>query len=163
MLKRLVKAPKLLPFLLLISLVPAICASRPLAISCRVIVPEEYRRAPPGWAAPDGEPEALRYRKGYEAFWWNCAILKGLDLDARCPCMCSGTPGTSAGCADGARDAERQIQKLIKEYGRERAQQLLRILSDDPEGAEKIEPYFPASCRDIPFQRGNGPPESGAE
>jgi len=42
----------------------------------RVNVPNEFRRDPPGWIPPNGEPERVRYATAYEAFWWNCTILK---------------------------------------------------------------------------------------
>ena len=54
----------------------------------RINVPTEFRRDPPGWLPPNGEPERVRYRTAYEAFWWNCTILKSRDLEDRSPRLC---------------------------------------------------------------------------
>ncbi|HZM27331.1 MAG TPA: hypothetical protein VFB89_08235, partial [Gemmatimonadales bacterium] len=59
-------------------------ASEPMRMSCRVRVPAAYQRDPPGWQSPTGESEAERYSRAYEAFWWNCIMVRADSLDARC-------------------------------------------------------------------------------
>jgi hypothetical protein len=84
----------------------------------RVRIPDEFKQDPPGWIRPNGESERQRYKNTYEAFWWNCAILKSSDLAARCPFVCNGTAGAVAGCGDGSTDATNAIQSLHKNLGK---------------------------------------------
>ena len=123
------------------------CATHPLSISCRVRVPAEFQRGPPGWISPTGEPESVRYRKSYEAFWWNCVMVKAENSEGRCPSTCSGTPAASYGCSDGAKDAERQIRQLLTVHDRTKVQYYLQTIASDPEGKEKIKSYFPDGPR----------------
>ena len=109
----------------------------------RINVPGEFRQDPPGWVPPNGEPERVRYSKAYEAFWWNCAILKSQDLDVRCPDSCSGTPAATFGCADGGTDASNAIGALVREHGKDRAKRLLERRVQEKAGYSKIEYYFP--------------------
>jgi len=87
---------------------------------------------------PNGEPEPVRYRVAYEAFWWNCAIVKSRDLNARCPALCSGTTGAAPGCGQGATDAENDIDDLIRGYGESRTQQYLQRLVREAGAEAKI-------------------------
>ena len=74
-------------------------------------------------------------------------MLKAEDLEARCPFTCSGTPAASYGCSDGALDADRQIKQLLKIHDKAKVQRYLQTLASDPEGIEKIKPYFPNGPR----------------
>jgi hypothetical protein len=74
----------------------------------------------------------------YEAFWWNCAIVKSRDLNARCPSSCSGTNGAALGCGQGGTDAETDIYDLIKRYGEPRTQQYLQRLVREAGAEAKI-------------------------
>ncbi len=122
-------------------LVFAGCAHRGPNLVCHVNVPAEYRTTP--WThPPNGEPEPVRYRVAYEAFWWNCVALRADDFDARCPFTCSGTPAASAGCQDGAEAARESIDGLIERYGGRRTQEYLRSLAQSDEAKKRMEPYF---------------------
>jgi len=123
------------------------CATHPLSISCQVRVPVEFQKDPPGWMSPTGEPESVRYRKSYEAFWWNCVMVKAEDSEGRCPSTCSGTPAASYGCSDGAMDVERQIRQLLEDHDMTRVQKYLQSMGASPEAKEKIRPYFPNGPR----------------
>jgi hypothetical protein len=79
----------------------------------------------------------------YEAFWWNCVMVKANDLDARCPFGCSGTPAATYGCAEGEADADRQVTRLLSEYSSEGVRGYLRTLAMSTQGKEKIKSYFP--------------------
>jgi hypothetical protein len=130
------------------------CASRPMQISCQARVPNEFKKDPPGWVSPTGEPESVRYTKSYEAFWWNCVMVKAVSLEGRCPSTCSGTPAANYGCSDGAMDAERQIRQLLKLHDKTKVQDYLRTVAPDQEGKEKIRPYFPDGPRAEEEKRG---------
>jgi hypothetical protein len=119
------------------------CVSHPMQISCQARVPTEFKKDPPGWKSPTGEPESVRYIKSYEAFWWNCVMVKAASLEGRCPFTCSGTPAATYGCADGAIDAERQIKQLLKVHDKMKVQHYLHTIASDQEGKEKIRSYFP--------------------
>lgn len=119
------------------------CVSHPMQISCQARVPTEFKKDPPGWKSPTGEPESVRYTKSYEAFWWNCVMVKAASLEGRCPFTCSGTPAATYGCSDGADDAERQIRQLLKFHDKMKVQYYLRTMASDQEGKQKIKPYFP--------------------
>jgi len=108
----------------------------------RVDVPSEFQQDPPGWSRPNGEPERVRYANAYEAFWWNCTILKSQDLEARCPAICSGTPGAAAGCGAGGTDSSNAIAALVKEHGSARTKQLLEARVRDADGFSRIKRYF---------------------
>ena len=123
------------------------CASHPLEISCHVRVPGEFRTDPPEWRSPTGEPESIRYTKSYEAFWWNCVMVKAEDFGNRCPFICSGTPAATYGCAEGAEDAERQIRQLLADHDVTRVRKYLQSIAAGPEGKKKIRPYFPSGPR----------------
>jgi hypothetical protein len=113
--------------LLLLAALAAGCGPR---FAPRVEVPAEYS-------------QSGQYQQAYTAFWWNCAIVKSVDLAARCPKTCRETPEETAGCSAGATDAENRIAELEKEHGPERTRQILslRVASDD--GHAQITPYFP--------------------
>jgi hypothetical protein len=123
------------------------CASHPLEISRQVRVPGEFRTNPPGWRSPTGEPESVRYTKSYEAFWWNCVMVKAEDFENRCPFTCSGTPAATYGCAEGAEDAERQIRQLLGDNGATKVRKYLQSIAADPRGKVKIRTYFPNGPR----------------
>jgi hypothetical protein len=117
------------------------CVSHKPYIECRVSVPNEYQKTP--WnPPPNGEPEPIRYKTSYEAFWWNCVMVKANNLDERCPFTCSGTPAAVAGCVDGESNADRQITGLMNKYSRSEVQQYLRSLASTEEAKKKIYPYF---------------------
>jgi hypothetical protein len=110
-------------------------------MECLVKVPHEYKKTlwnPP----PNGEPEPIRYRKSYEAFWWNCVMVKADNLEARCPFTCSGTPAAVAGCVAGESNADKQITDLMNKYSRSEVQQYLRSLASTEEAKKMIYPYF---------------------
>jgi hypothetical protein len=119
------------------------CATNPLSISCQVRVPTEFQQDPPGWISPTGEPESVRYKESYEAFWWNCVMMKAVNLESRCPFTCSGTPAATYGCSDGAIDAERQIKQLLKVHDKMKVKDYLQTVASNQEGKEKIKSYFP--------------------
>ncbi len=123
------------------------CATHPLSISCQVRIPTEFRHDPPGWISPTGEHESVRYRKSYEAFWWNCVMVKAASLEGRCPFICSGTPAATYGCADGSIDAEGQIRKLLKLHDKRTVENYLHTVATNPEAKEKIRSYFPDGPR----------------
>src|SRR6185437_8011681 len=82
-------------------------------LRCNVRVPKQYRAA--HFKSPNGQPEPVRYTVAYGAFWWNCVAVRAGDLQARCPFLASGTPATAAGAADGALNADKQIESLLKD------------------------------------------------
>jgi len=90
----------------------------------------------------DVEPESQRYKVSYEAFWWNCALLRSQNLRAKCPFTCSGTPAETAGCAQGAVDADDGIGALVKRYGASRSREYFQQLARTPGADAKLEPYF---------------------
>ena len=118
-------------------------ASEPLKISCQVQVPAVYQHDPPGWQSPTGESEAQRYTSAYEAFWWNCILLKADDLEARCPSMCSGTPAATSGCTDGELQAQHAVSQALRSHSRVDVASHLRTLANDPKAKAKTAPYFP--------------------
>ena len=113
--------------LLITSLVNISCGPR---LAPRIQVPAEYA---------DSEP----YRQAYTAFWWNCAIVKSVDLAAACPRTCTATPAETAACSAGAADAENQIAELEKKEGPERTREILSFRIGEDEGHSRITPYFP--------------------
>src|SRR5262249_953244 len=107
--------------------VPLVAAPAPGGpkMVCRVVVPEEFKSST---VAPNGDPERVRYTKAYEAFWWNCVLVRAAQLDARCPMICSGTPAATAGCAAGAGNADEQIERLLQRFSAGRVQSYLKRL-----------------------------------
>jgi hypothetical protein len=134
------KRPALLAVLLTASVG---VASEPLKLSCVVRVPAAYKADPPGWESPTGESEAQRYTRAYEAFWWNCVMLKANAMDARCPFMCSGTPAATKGCADGGAQAAEAISLALHEHPLVRVQRHLKTLATGPDAKRKTASYFP--------------------
>lgn len=118
-------------------------AAEDINLQCHVNVPDEFKHDPEGWIPPNGEPESTRYSVSYEAFWWNCVFIKSEGLENRCPFSCSGTPGATYGCSDGATDAEKQIDQILKSHDPKEVLEYLKTLSTDSVGLLKIEPYFP--------------------
>jgi hypothetical protein len=115
-------------------------------MECQVKVPPQYQKTP-FVVPPSGELEPVRYQKAFEAFWWNCVTVRAETLDTRCPFLCSGTAAATAGCADGAIDAERQIEGLLSKNSRSEVQRYLRALASTQEAKEKIYPYFQETPR----------------
>jgi len=134
------------PNLLMVLVVAGLCcmiscrAANP-HMECKVDIPLEYKITPFD-PPPNGEPESIRYQKAYEAFWWNCVLVKARNLDGRCPFVCSGTPAADAGCSAGAVDAENKICDLAKRYGCDAVRAYLKILAQEPEAGKKMRPYF---------------------
>jgi hypothetical protein len=120
----------------------ASCANQPLRLSCQYDVPSEYRTDPPDWTPPNGVSERLRYAKGYEAFWWNCIMIKSIDLKARCPFICSGTPAATSGCAAGGGNASNQVDDLLNRYSSDQVKSYLQSIAATREAREKISDYF---------------------
>jgi hypothetical protein len=120
------------------------CASVP---SPKVETPAAYLRDPPGWKSPTGESEAERYRRGFHAYWWNCVGVKGLHLEGRCPFVCSGTPGATQGCADGAAQAEEFVAGVIRREGAPVARQRLASWAASRECRNRTKGYFPDGPR----------------
>ena len=112
---------------MLAALVSINCGPR---LAPRLEVPAEYA----------GE---TAYRDAYTAFWWNCAIVKSVDLDARCPSTCSRTPAENAGCSAGAADAQSRIAELQTKYGPERTREILSFHIGEDNGHSQITSYFP--------------------
>ena len=117
------------------------CSTAALHMEYQVKVPPQYQMTPLV-VPPSGESEPVRYQVSFEAFWWNCVMVRAENLDARCPFLCSGTGAAAAGCTNGAIDAERQIQGLLKKHSRSEVQRYLRTLASTQEAKEKIHPYF---------------------
>ena len=110
-------------------------------MKCVVNVPREYRKTPFN-PPPNGQPEPVRYRVAYEAFWWNCVAVRAADLRDRCPFLASGTPAASGGAMDGATNAEDQIRRLQRKYAASAVRQYLNTIASDPEVKQKMRPYF---------------------
>jgi hypothetical protein len=103
-----------------------------------VVVPEEFKHS---GLAPNGDPEPIRYTKAYEAFWWNCVMVKAKDLHARCPFICSGTPAATYGCLDGSHDADEQIATLLKQFSLSIVQAYLTQLASTPDARRGLSAY----------------------
>jgi hypothetical protein len=110
-------------------------------MKCQVVVPEEYKQTPFN-PPPNGEPEPVRYKAAYEAFWWNCVSVRAADLQGRCKFQASGTPAATAGAADGAANADAQINALLQKYSRRAVRKYLRSISSQSEAKEKMLRYF---------------------
>ena len=105
----------------------------------RVVVPDEFKNPT---LSPNGDPDSVRYTNAYEAFWWNCVMVRANDLSARCPFICSGTPAATSGCADGAGNADEQIDALLKQFSAAKVQAYLRRLGANPRTQERLGGYF---------------------
>jgi hypothetical protein len=134
------KVPLRIGVLLVAIVVP--CVAMPSdaepRMTFRVVVPDEFRNSK---FAPNGDPEPVRYTKAYEAFWWNCVMVKGEDLNARCPFVCSGTPAATSGCAEGANNAGEQIGALLKQFSAQRVQAYLKQLGSKPDARQRLSGY----------------------
>jgi hypothetical protein len=108
---------------------------------CRVVVPKEYRKPTPK-PPPNGEPEPVRYKVAYEAFWWNCAAVRAENIHGRCPFMASGTPAASTGAMDGASDADSQIERLLQTHAASAVQNYLQSIASTRRAKERMRPYF---------------------
>jgi hypothetical protein len=137
-----VKTWRLLFLLSLASAIAGFGSDRP-TLSCKVSVPPEARGAD---ISPNGETNAVRYTAAYEAFWWNCVLVRAEALEARCPFMCSGDAAATLGCADGGAKASNDIDGLVRRFSRKQTREYLRTLAQDPAGRLRVKPYF-----------GNGP------
>ena len=121
----------------LLLLAPVFSASEP-KMTFRVVVPKEFRNSQ---FAPNGDPERIRYTKAYEAFWWNCVMVRAQELNARCPIICSGTPAAARGCGEGANSADDQIQRLLKRFPTSKVRGYLKSLASSPGAWEKLRGY----------------------
>ena len=121
------------------------CNAHRLVMECTPRVPTAYLRSDVG--TPNGEPESVRYARADESFWWNCVAVRAQDLAERCPFMCSGTPGASVGCADGAADADRQVERLLNHHPKDQVARYLRDLAGRPEAQRRTREHFPNGSR----------------
>lgn len=119
------------------------CATQTPSISCEASVPGQFEHDDARWEPPNGAPESFRYLLSYEAFWYNCVMVKAADLDGRCPSTCSGTSAASHGCSDGAMNAEQQIEALLTDYDRTEIQRYLQTIANTEEALSITQPYFP--------------------
>jgi hypothetical protein len=119
------------------------CAHHPLKLSYQVSVPDQFKTDPPGWIPPNGEPEHVRYSKSYEAFYWNCIMVKSKDLQARCPASCSGTAAATFGCFNGGWAADNQVVQLLEAHSAEQVQEYLQTVAARQETIDRIKAYFP--------------------
>jgi hypothetical protein len=131
----------ILPVIVLIAGISA--AAEPLKLSCEARVPSAYKADPPGWTSPTGESEAQRYTRAYEAFCWNCVMVKANAIDARCPSSCSGTPAATAGCADGGVQAAEGVSMALRMHPQGEVQRYLRGLASGQEAKRRAASYFP--------------------
>jgi hypothetical protein len=127
------------------------CNAHRLVMDCKPRVPTPYVRSDMG--TPNGEPESVRYAHAYESFWWNCVVVRAQNLGGRCPFVCSGTPGASAGCSDGAADADRQVERLLKHHPKDQVVWYLRDLARDAEAQRRIRTCFPNGPREERVER----------
>jgi hypothetical protein len=110
-------------------------------LECKVVVPDEYKTQP--FPPPNGQPEWIRYRETYEAFWWNCVAVRAADMNARCPISASGTPAAAAGAGDGAVAAMNGVRDLVKKFGTPVTQAYLKKLASPASMIrEKLHGYF---------------------
>lgn len=124
-----------------LALTAAACAASKITLHCRVTVPKEYRKVPLN-PPPNGKPEPVRYTVAYRAYWWNCVAVRAADLKGRCPFVAGGTPAAAAGASDGALDADRQIDRLLKKDAAGKVQRYLRSIASTPTAKEEMRPYF---------------------
>jgi len=116
------------------------CAAPELKVQCAATIPAAcpLESFPPAM----GGPKSTAYQIAFEAFWWNCVMVKAANVDDRCPFRCGTTPCESQGCVEGAKDAAYQIKNLLKYYPRPQVQQYLQSLSSTGDAKKKIKPYF---------------------
>ncbi len=107
-------------------------------LECTVKVPSEYGNE----ISPNGESNNVRYTKAYKAFWWQCIKDKSNNLTNSCKWTCSGNAAATSGCTNGAHDAMRQIDNLIKEKGIEYTQKYLKKSAKTKKCKENVVPYF---------------------
>jgi hypothetical protein len=107
-------------------------------MTLRVVVPDEFKYSK---LAPSADSESVRYTEAYEAFWWNCVMVRGKDLNARCPFVCSGTPAVASGCAEGANNADEQIRALLKQFPAQRVQTYLKQIGSKSDAWQRLSGY----------------------
>jgi len=112
-----------------------------LKLRCRVVVPNEYRQTPFD-PPPNGEPEPVRYKIAYQAYWWNCIAVRAANLQGRCAFTASGTPAAVAGAADGATNADAQINAVLQKYSVRAVRRYLRSIASQPAAKKKMRRYF---------------------
>jgi hypothetical protein len=122
------------------------CAKDDISLKPAINVPAQFGTGVDA-DSPTGEPESVRYVRGFEAFYWHCVILKSTSLGARCPIPCSGTPGAAEGCADGSVAAQNGISDLVSRFGADRVRDYLRSIALRPEARQKTRAYFPEDER----------------
>jgi hypothetical protein len=81
-------------------------------------------RLAPRIQVPAAQTDQTAYRDAYTAFWWNCAIVKSIDLNARCPNACTGAQGET-------------------KYGPERTREILSFRVGEDDGHARIRSHFP--------------------
>lgn len=113
------------------------------------ILPDERDPNDPG---PADETYAMRYTLAFESYCWNCVAVKAKRLEAECPKTCRGLSAVELGCTAGADDADFNVDQLVRQLGRAKAQKRLSALAADPTAKQKAERYFP-----------NGPEEEKAQ
>jgi hypothetical protein len=104
------------------------------------ILPDERDPNEPG---PADETYALRYTLAFESYCWNCVAVKAKRLEAECPRTCKGVSAVQLGCTAGADDADFNVDQLVRQLGRAKAQKRLSALAADPTAKQKAERYFP--------------------
>lgn len=111
------------------------CALEPQLI-LRIHVPKEFAEATA--QSPNGQSESSRYMDTFEAFWWNCVMVKTRSLALDCPFVASGTNSASHGAWDGATNADNQIKVLLQQNSPEVVQQYLGKLVSSPDVVMKF-------------------------
>jgi hypothetical protein len=109
---------------LLVSLAFLACGCLLPNLRVSVAIPAAY-----GGDGTGGEPVRVCYTKAYQDFWWSCVRTRAEQLQNRCPSICGGSRAAEAGCAQGAQDAERQIDDQIRTYGPDAVQRLLQTMA----------------------------------
>jgi hypothetical protein len=100
------------------------------------------RLAPRIQLPADYQQRAAEFEAAYTAYWWNCTIVKSINLAAQCPTACSGA-SPAAACSAGASDAQNQIAELEKKYGQERTREILSRRVGEDDGHSKLGSHFP--------------------
>lgn len=130
--------------------VAAMAGVQGLHLECKITVPQAYQSKAHSPHFRGTSPFA-RYSRAYEAFWWNCVAVRAADIRARCPFVASGWPSEAAGANDGATDAIRAINRLVKEYGAARVQAYLEKFASPPSKIRaKLHGYFFGKPRAAP-------------
>lgn len=93
--------------------------------------------------APRIEALDESHRQTYTAFWWNCVIVKSIDLTAACPSTCSASTAAAPACSAGAADAQNAIAELEKKYGPERTREILSARIGEEDAHSRITSHFP--------------------